>query len=120
MTVTSAKTLKEFWVAINFFGNNYKPNSSPITLEQWQQFHPNGLPLMRNLTIEIREVHVSQLDQNFTFEELENSLKRCKLNKSPGKDGILAEYFKNLNNKRKLHLPNIFNIILKREVIPKN
>lgn len=116
--VTRARTAKEFWSSINFFRKNGKSSSDPIALEQWVQFYNDIFPVRQNLNAEIRELFNPLLDQSFTLDELEASIKKAKLNKSPGEDGIPAEYFKNLNLEWKIQLLKLFNKILETEVTP--
>lgn len=116
--IVEARSSREFWSSINFFRKKGKPNPDAIMLEEWVRFYSDIFPVRQNLNVEIREIFIPLLDQRFTLKELDASIKRAKLNKSPGEDGISVEYFKNLNLEWKTHLLKLFNSILHEEVTP--
>ena len=97
-TIANSTNPKEFWNAIN---SNKKKNtliSHNIRLEDWyrnfKQFYsvasPNSLPL------DYASVVIPELDMPFNFDEIMQSIKKCKTGKASGENKISNEFLKNL------------------------
>ena len=59
---------------------------------------------------EVKRTHCPNIGQNIEIEELSIALKNMKNNKSPGIDGISAEFLKVFWNKLKYHHRNAINV----------
>lgn len=58
------------------------------------------------------------LDQRININEIKMSFKKCRDGKSPGSDGILNEFLKNLPDNYIDYLSSLFNNILEKEKVP--
>lgn len=58
------------------------------------------------------------LDDPITYEELINSLAKCKNGKAPGMDGVDYAFFKSLPQNWILYMNHFFNKILATENVP--
>uniref|UniRef100_T1IKG2 Reverse transcriptase domain-containing protein n=1 Tax=Strigamia maritima TaxID=126957 RepID=T1IKG2_STRMM len=96
----------------NIFGaNGQTKNRNKIQKEQWNRHFCNLLEGQEEKpTIKVqKEVEIERLisketemlDREFDIRELENTIKKMKMRKSPGKDGIINEFVKSLSTTAK-------------------
>uniref|UniRef100_A0ABD2WGY5 Reverse transcriptase domain-containing protein n=1 Tax=Trichogramma kaykai TaxID=54128 RepID=A0ABD2WGY5_9HYME len=63
--------------------------------------------------------YVPQLDDDITYHEILESLKKCKARKTPGEDGISYKFFQSLPQNWKLYINCLFNKVWNNADIPK-
>jgi hypothetical protein len=115
--VNSTTNPSQFWSAIRSLRRR-QMNSNPIPEGEWMTFYSSIQPVTSNKFIRPHGPHDEEVDGTITLEELEVALKRAKNKKSPGPDGISAEFYKHLPMESKLHLLKIMNDVLISEEIP--
>jgi Reverse transcriptase (RNA-dependent DNA polymerase)/Endonuclease-reverse transcriptase len=113
---------KQFWQAVNYFRENKHSTSSAISLIQWYDYFKK----LYNPATLISPIHYAMpffeddlLDSDFSILDLNFILKKAKLNRSPGLDGIPYEFIQNSSVDFKLQLLKLYNYIFKTGNIPK-
>ena len=97
----------EFWKIIRSV--NFKAfHSNTIDTNQWYDFLSAIFPPREAILPDFFGTFDPYLDGDVTQLEIEPSLKKCKMNKAAGVDGLLFECFKNLPSNWLFYLENLF------------
>lgn len=96
----------------------YIPRDSVISGEEWYQFYRGCYPPRQLTILEIEGNEDPFLDGVITEAEVIESLKKLKLGKTPGEDGISNEFLRALPGNWVLYVTSLFNKILKGESVP--
>ncbi|XP_044582987.1 uncharacterized protein LOC123264005 [Cotesia glomerata] len=113
----NVRNATEFWSVVNSARKTtLKP--SQITLGQWESFFHDIYAHNPAPDYLYSSPSDPQLDKDITIEELNLSLAKSKMGKSPGTDGIPNEFYKALPNNWKLYLVALFNKILSTGTTP--
>lgn len=116
--LAETRNSKMFWQVINLFRKrSFKAN--PIAGITWQRFLENVYPCRQSIELTMYDVRHPMLDSTITREEIVASLRKCKVGKSAGPDGIGNESFKDLPSNWLLYLECLFNKILDTEFTKK-
>ena len=108
---------KEFWAAFKNFSYK-KPLVNPIPLNQWKIFYDNIYPPRVNLDITYFGTFDNILDSEISLCEIDKVIRKIKKGKAPGRDGINADFYKNMPFDWKYILLILFNNILSTEMMP--
>ena len=81
-SVAQAKNPEIFWQAIKTFRVNHCREDA-IPLLTWEKFYKEIFPPRNNLPLTLHNIVVEELDHDICMEELNSSLIKCKLKKSP-------------------------------------
>ena len=119
-------------VHTKLFINGEIVEDTSLLLDAWSQHYANlskskreELPLLQKLESHISNLDLqsysnndSILDVPFTFEEVQNVLRKLKRGKSPGQDKIMAEHLLESGDAVAVWLEKIFNAIVTLETLP--
>ena len=108
--LANAESPDSFWKALKFFRVK-KTQNNPIPLSIWEDFFRDEFRARVPTQLHLKNLHIQELDKDITLEEVNFSLIKCKTNKSPGRDGVSYEFFKNLPDNWKLYICVLFNKI---------
>lgn len=131
--IKDKKDSKKFWRTIKTV--NYKKiKHAEISAEEWQKYfselldpirrdskqtaHPQNNTLDQTDTATRNRVEIDQLDTDITEEEVSIAISKLKDGKSPGIDGIPAEFLKTAEYNIKYYLTSLFNKIYQSSYFP--
>lgn len=113
-----AKNSVEFWKYAKNFICKSRNNNNCIPHGTWVTYLTELYACNDSVALHIIPTFNPIFDAPITLGDVCNSLKKCKMNKAPGADGISFEFYQNLPSNWLLYLTNLFNLILQREQIP--
>jgi hypothetical protein len=108
---------KEFWETITRLRGSVR-HCCPISKTSWEDFYKEVLPSRELDKTEYIGVLDPDLDQPISMNEIMGALKKLKLNKSPGLDGIRNEVLKSLPTYWLEVVMELFNRIQANECFP--
>ena len=116
--IISTKSSKAFWKSVNFFILKTK-SKNLIHFETWYGYLKDLYSCDIIFELYIRDIYNPILDMEISgYEEIQNSLKKCKKGKAPGFDGLSSEFFQNLPENFLHYFTHFFNTILLQEKTP--
>lgn len=115
--LSNIKNNKDFWEIVRSFNNN-KQFINEVSLDAWIIFYQNIYPKRQNLALNFFSVFHPYLDADFSLQELQKTIKKCKINKAPGRDKITNNILKNLPPTWEHYLLHLFNTVMDTETIP--
>lgn len=115
--LSEAKDMNQFWQLINNYRRKAR-KSCPISAEAWQQFYAKLFPPSLKIEASFQDVRHPSLDQDITYSELRDILINSPNKKTPGPDGVSAEFYKGLPDNWIYHLVRLFNKVLESGDIP--
>ena len=81
-----AEEIRDFWG---------KVKNSPDTLPQREEADKEKIEqMMKNTVYKLDEKQMEEIDKEIQVEEVEEAIRRLRLHKAPGRDGIIAELYK--------------------------
>jgi hypothetical protein len=117
-TINSTKNPSEFWNAMKVIRPK-QTITNPVPVRKWITFYDDIMPSKSNYAPYEGTFH-EDIDKEIDMEELQCALVKSKPGKAAGPDGISAEFFRNLSTGRKLQLLDLFNSILRNEILPED
>lgn len=115
--LVEATDMKSFWRVMNKYSFR-QTRKCQISAESWHNFYAKILPKAEERVDEFVDCRHPQLDAEITLTELEKAIRQTKGNKSPGPDGITANFYKSMSPNWKFHLVRLLNKVLETGVVP--
>lgn len=118
-TLSQTTNQQDFWSRIKPFKSIQR---HPIIVEEneWKIFYEKLMPPRLYDNTPFYDARHPTLDSNITTWEVEHAIKKLKLKKSPGPDGLKNEFIKNLPQIGIEKIANCFSNILEKEIPPKS
>lgn len=115
--LSNVKNPQEFWTTVRLL-KPFHTHTNNIKITDWEQFYLNFFTVSTRSNISFLDCLHPYFDVEFTLDELQRSIQKSKLKKSPGMDSLTNEFYKNLTPAWQSYLLNLFNTVLNTEKIP--
>lgn len=110
--IISASSTREYWDNLNFFRTRKRSVNGSISMVQLVEYYRNIFPVRSQYVFDLENVYVQELDDHFTFQELEVVLEGAKARKAAGSYGIPSEFYKFFTRDWRMVLLELFHRIL--------
>lgn len=90
------KDSRSFWAAVGACRGKGKIRVNPIPLTEYENFYASVYPRRMSVDLIFFSNSVPELDGEISILKIITALKKCKVGRVPGADGIRTEFYKNL------------------------